>query len=272
AGETYDLTEYLTSGTLYGGYYKKYNGASSDIEARMKAASFGWADVNVDTLRATENGQVRQTGKNDAGGRAYVAENMQGANAITWDWDDSYNVDTLTTDGEEKAADPRGNAIKPEAGKVYYIKEVPASLYLKPHVAYTYRTDANYTVTKMWLVSDIDDVNYQLGGFVVNGTNVSSTGYVPQLTVVASNGGATHVMTPGDTFDAPCGYLTYKSYAPEELANKEVGFFWVTPDGMLVIHQNRMSITGTDTVAAIETGTTVTIYDAPTVVPYNFGN
>lgn len=269
---TYNLARTVSSGMLYGGYYKAYAGMSANFNIKNDPA---WEDVSVDQIIASYRGIVRQTTKTvngesvlykDTAGTAYNGVNE------TWNWDESYNIDTVTTQGATKEADPHGNAIKPVAGETYFIKEVPADKYLMPHLHFTYYLDAEQTITRFWLVSNIDDVNYQQGGFAVtNGDDTvlySSTDYVPQLTIFAQTNdeGKDEPLTPNGLFGAEGGYLTYKRFETSELHEGMVlRNYWVTPDGMIVLGANKITLGNTANVGSLVAGTVIELNTPSTV-------
>ncbi|MBQ2517866.1 MAG: InlB B-repeat-containing protein [Clostridia bacterium] len=277
---TYNLARTVSSGMLYGGYYKAYAGMSANFNIKNDPA---WEDVSVDRIIASYRGIVRQTSKTVDGESVLYKDNAgtayDGVN-VTWNWDDSYNIDTVTTQGAAKAADPHGNAIKPVAGETYFIKEVPADTYLMPHLHFTYygsaadstdEIDPASVITRFWLVSNIDDINYQQGGFTVTDGDdtvlYSSTDYVSQLTIRPDNNpDAAQTITPNGLFGAEGGYLTYKRFETSELHEGMVlRNYWVTPDGMIVLGANKITLGNTANVGSLVSGTEIEIGTRSTV-------
>ena len=277
---TYNLARTVSSGMLYGGYYKAYAGMSANFNIKNDPA---WEDVSVDRIIASYRGIVRQTTKTVDGESVLYKDNAgtayNGVN-VTWNWDDSYNIDTVTTQGAAKAADPHGNAIKPVAGETYFIKEVPADTYLMPHLHFTYygsaadstdEIDPASVITRFWLVSNIDDINYQQGGFTVTDGDdtvlYSSTDYVSQLTIRPDNNpDAAQTITPNGLFGANGGYLTYKRFETSDLHEGMVlRNYWVTPDGMIVLGANKITLGNTANVGSLVAGTEIEIGTRSTV-------
>ncbi len=269
---TYNLARTVSSGMLYGGYYKAYAGMSANFNIKNDPA---WEAVSVDQIIASYRGIVRQTTKTVNGESVLYKDNAGTAyNGVneTWNWDESYNIDTVTTQGVAKAADPHGNAIKPVAGETYFIKEVPADKYLMPHLHFTYYLDAEQTITRFWLVSNIDDVNYQQGGFAVTDGDdtvlYSSTDYVPQLTIFAQSNdeGKDEPLTPNGLFGAEGGYLTYKRFETSDLHEGMVlRNYWVTPDGMIVLGANKITLGNTANVGSLVAGSVIELGTPSTV-------
>ena len=139
-----------------------------------------------------------------------------------------------------EAQTENGMAMHPEIGKTYYIKEVPADMYLQPYFHYTYKIGTG-EISTAWLISDIDDSMYVETGFVIesadNTAKVCST-----LTVQNKVGGASVLLKPENIFRAKGvtrGYLSYLEVITdyENVLLEEgdrVVQYWVTPDGLIV--------------------------------------
>lgn len=193
----YDLiTGHLTANTLYGGYFASYSGASD--EAAVKGLPFD------------ENGKTT-----DANGTAYT-----GQTGVTWG----------------TAFTQHGNALKPVADTVYYVKEVPDT-YLRPYLHYTYYKDDGH-ISSAWLISNIDDVNYSQAGFLITSDSMDAQ-ICKSLTVRTLHGGNAVKLTSARLFKTT-GYLTYAqvingaSITAPFAENAEVRQYWVTPDSMMV--------------------------------------
>ncbi|MBQ1675636.1 MAG: InlB B-repeat-containing protein, partial [Oscillospiraceae bacterium] len=299
---TFDLTSLVSDGFLYGGYYKDYAGKSSSFDAKTAT---GWTEVtSVDAIKtkatvtpvATNVGLSDLVGKGrisqitDTGATLYNYDNLskdlekmvedgemtaEAAEAfeakLTWDWDTSYNADNH---------DAKGNAVVPEAGKTYYIKEVPASMYLLHYTHYTYKfgvTDGvENKITKMWMISDIDDGNYQGAGFVyfdenheakvVTSLTIRTTGTTPKDPDVLT----IELLFGEGKRDVTKGYLTYSAITEEELAGKtqiaDIQNFWITPDKMMVTGVDSRTLTGISSKTTLNGGTLQNV--GSTVTPY----
>ena len=154
----------------------------------------------------------------------------------------AYNGSNWTWTKPETEA---GNAITPKGGVTYYIKEVPASMYLQPYFHFTYLKEsdpANQVLRSGWLISDIDDCMYKETGFVIQ--TADKTAYVcTQLTVQNAVGGASVVLKPQNIFrgqGVSSGYLSYLEVMKDGACTNGMGTtatvlqYWVTPDNMIV--------------------------------------
>ncbi len=163
---TFDLTKLVDKNEyLYGGYYKSYAGIGTKMQSgnALDTAALTWSAVTdaaailpegetYDALsnlvaagkvsKATDTGAIRYTGQADA---FTLADAYQAANN-----------------------DAPGNAITPQAGAVYYIKEVPANLFLQPRLRYTYRAGTG-DIGMAFMFTNLDDANYLDGGFMKGG-------------------------------------------------------------------------------------------------------
>ena len=131
-----------------------------------------------------------------------------------------------------------GLTMIPESNTVYYLKEVPETKYLQPYMHYTYKIGEG-DIADGWLISDVDDLNYQETGFIIKAENEAKV--CQSLSVTNSKNGNTVKLTAKRVFTAE-GFLTYlaviKDYAPITdtgfAANCTVLEYWVTPDGLIV--------------------------------------
>lgn len=211
AGAAYDLSAKTASTFLYGGYYSNYAGKSTDFDV-TQIADTAWVN-NVYT---------------DEDGTPYVGA------AGVWVRAEAYEA--------------HGNAIIPEDGTVYYLKEVPDSKYLQPYFHYTYYLNGNTnpahpggTIGGAWLISAIDDMNYGETGFVISDANDKAEKIATSLTIKTSNGGNSVTLNSNRLFGA-AGYLDYltviKDSNPVTATNFSAGAkvlqYWVTPDGLIV--------------------------------------
>ena len=257
ADTTYSLTDLLKDSTeyLYGGYYRDYAGKSTD---------FAIKDLSFDetTNIANDNGE---------GAKGYTGDN------VTWAAADAYKI------GDEDFAG-KGNAIKPVADAVYFIKEVPAADFLQQRIKFTYKT-AGGKIGASWLITNADDANYLGVGSTVG--NTSYLGYMADsIKITALNTGKTQTFNVSDLFGKG-KKIAYKNvywdptavktgaepFGQElDLLNGEaVKNFWVTPDGMQVTNAVARTYTNYNNaykIAKSETTGSITIVeyaDTPTV-------
>ncbi|MBQ6116870.1 MAG: hypothetical protein IJL08_06060, partial [Oscillospiraceae bacterium] len=223
---TFNMAAEAKTGTLYGGYYSDYSGKSADFDAE--------AMTYDDKSWATDEGATPYTGANVTSSVWILSE-------------------ALTENGLE---------MHPEMGKVYYLKEVPADKYLRPYLHYTYKTGTG-GICSAWLISDVDDLNYQQTGFVIVDSNNEAEKVVSSLTVSAANGTTTIKLTPKRVFGAnSSNYLTYLPVINRNaltgadsiglLANGySVMQYWVTPDKLIVTGTTSRVYTGLGNIADI---------------------
>ena len=138
-----------------------------------------------------------------------------------------------------------GMKMNPQAGVTYYVKEVPAEMYLQPYFHYTYQKALNAgdpePIKTAWLISDIDDYQYRQTGFAIIDEN-NEAKVCSALTVQNKVGGASVVLKPETIFRAKGvtkGYLSYLEVitdgAPTLMqAGNQVVQYWVTPDNLIV--------------------------------------
>lgn len=267
--KTFDLTALVPKGTeeqryadgfLYGGYYKAYDGKDSTYGKSLWTAP----------EEAATAAELNATGSNVVT-KANAVEKYDAAKVnpgVTWTWADAYKAD----DG-----DAPGNAIVPEAGQTYYIKEVPTS-YLQHYTHYTYKfgttNGTNNLITKLWMVTAIDDNNYQSYGIKYDGT--PHDGIVAKsLTIKTKTEPVAIVrLTPTSIFGSKGvknGYLVYTAIEwPTQDSITGILNYWVTPDNMLVTGTAQRVLVGIKSADTIDIGTfeevpsTITPYGAPT--------
>ena len=248
---TVDIANRTTDGFLYGGYYASYAGVGSEFDV----ASATWLTPAAGTTDAFNDVEFNvlinkgwYSSTNDSGATIY-----NGVNA-TWTVDDA-TLELITASGN-------GLNIVPQAGAVYYIKEVPADKYLQPYFHYTYKKAAteggDEPIVTAWLISDIDDQNYTETGFVFVDTNNGKATVCKSLSVTAQTSGNTIKLTPKRVFGVDnSGLLTYRRVMDNYvgLAYNEAGDvfgdnvavfqYWVTPDGLIVTGTTSRVYTGT---------------------------
>lgn len=135
-----------------------------------------------------------------------------------------------------------GADFDPVAGETYYVKEVPEA-YLQPKTYSIYNTYYGNQVRAVYMVTAIDDPNYQLVGFEVAGVDSPETlvedETVYQVIEVTRAGEHYQTLTPASFFgtnvDAE-SLLHVQPYSGTIAANESFVFtpFFVTPDGVKV--------------------------------------
>lgn len=119
----FDLTKEISSGYLYGGYFKAY-GQTTSTNDQIKALTY-------------TDGKAK-----DPNGTAYT-----GSKATAWKSAKAYKVN-----GQKDFA--------PEVNQVYYLKEVP-NTYFRPRMEVIYDTrKSTHPVTDLYLFTATDDANY----------------------------------------------------------------------------------------------------------------
>lgn len=119
----FDLTKEISSGYLYGGYFKAY-GQTTSTNDQIKALTY-------------TDGKAK-----DPNGTAYT-----GKKATAWKSAKAYKVN-----GQKDFA--------PEVNQVYYLKEVP-NTYFRPRMEVIYDTrKSTHPVTDLYLFTATDDANY----------------------------------------------------------------------------------------------------------------
>ena len=218
-GTVYELAKKTAANFLYGGYYKNYTGKT--------------AGLSVEMLEALEESAWDANKYIDATGTAYTGK--PGA----WIAEDAYT-------------DVDGLHLIPVDGMIYYLKEVPAAKYLRPFVYYTYytisETEAN-PISTIWIISDVDDLNYPEAGFVITVTDTSKNEeteqFVKSLKITPHNNPDGSVTLNSTKCFNARGYLTYLTVyndgeygdpvTPNMLdGNAKIAQYWVTPDGCIV--------------------------------------
>ena len=268
AVNTVNLTELVdTSNYLYGGYYKAYSGASDTFKA--DPAELAWtqvASINAYGSNATINtlaqqGIVSTATDSGNGFKTYTAANI---NAAAFTWGDAY-----TTRGDQVIPI---NDVKKDEALVYYIKEVPIDNYLRPNLKFTYNQTTGQVAT-IWLVSGVDDGSYTEAGFFFNNkyykyqeaTDSLEGGFMDQIVFHPVN----HIDNSNDitcTYNNQCGeygitrgklYYRYVfnltsagatvvGYINDGIADKQIGQYWVTPDGAYVTGKYTRAYTGVE--------------------------
>jgi Listeria/Bacterioides repeat len=175
-----DLTASVTPGYLYGGYYKTYGGVNmTAVNAKIKALEMGtttWPDG------------VYNTGASESF-VAYTGASAKNGTQKFWTRADAYQITGSMS--STQIADVKAETMRPVAGSVYYLKEVPDT-YLANKFYYVYDNfndlvdeegnlideegnlipeGGNPVKTKLlqnlYFLSVIDDTNYTTIGYKV---------------------------------------------------------------------------------------------------------
>lgn len=218
----YDITQNLTAGTLYGGYYYDY----------------------------ADNGSYADDGKPVSDSKAY--EGGPGK----WKYEDVFTSAQKKV-GDKVVGGGIGTAMTPVAGVTYYVKEVPDD-YLKS-VVYVIYNDVegsdDHTINDLYSFTSVDDANYSKVGFVYKGKNgpkgATDVGklYKDYTITNSKDPSKTMTYTSNNMFkNNKNGYLAVKQkkeylilpdtfeearYAATSAAFQDTPY-WVTPDGLQV--------------------------------------
>lgn len=134
----FNIVDETKEGTLYGGYYTAYSGASM-------------TDQQIINATYDENGWMT-----DPEGTPYDA-----SKANVWVADQAYTTELKETGGG------KGTEMSPKGSVVYYLKEVPDG-YIRPYIHFTYDERAeNMPIKKLYLFTASDDRNYDGVGYII---------------------------------------------------------------------------------------------------------
>ena len=231
-----------------------------DLFAIWKLGDFyvyhsGVAGGSIETIQIPENGKYDLT-SNLTAGTLYGGYYLEGGFTAPSANDDgvptaacaAYDGDNWTWTTAQTAS---GKTLEPVAGVTYYIKEVPASRFLQPYTQYTYNR-SNYAISTLWMISDIDDANYQETGFYVQKDN-NPAKICTSLTVKTAVGNTSVTLRPETIFKLKGAtnkdYLTYLKMIDDSIDNlvgdgDTVGMYWITWDGMFVTGTAQRTLTG----------------------------
>ncbi len=251
ANSEFDLAARTTEGFLYGGYYTDYAGIASTFSAETAIEWEAFDPTKIADGFYFQNKKVVDGEEVKYFDEASGVAAYDGNTAGVWNWADAIK-------------DVKGTKAAPKAGDTYYIKEVPASKYLQPYLHYTYDLGSGY-ISKIWIISAIDDGNYNQAGFVViDSSNRASV--CNNLYIKSAEGNYTITLNAQTVFSGrgvQRGYLTYKAYTPaSNLTDKTILNYWLTPDGVLVTGTtNRKVLTPThiDSIGVTDTPCTSTL-------------
>jgi hypothetical protein len=143
-----------------------------------------------------------------------------------------------------------GKAITPKAGETYYIKEVPSS-YMNPNLYVTWDTYHNVKVTNgktgyklisMFLMTVVDDANYNEVGYGVNGiknitseTSGSDKDALTETFTITKEGQPYQELTSQSVFKLS-GLLLLQQKDGYIMSNAQFQDvpYWITPDNVTV--------------------------------------
>ena len=186
---TADLTSHVKPGYLYGGYYMAEgdvnyayaNVKHADVQAVADAYTANNAAANWTAAAAAGNDQSKaytlatttmsaqgKSFKNYFGDFLYVDSEGNGTNTqYVKNSDGTYTKNTPVWNKKAAQKTVRGDAVTPKPGAIFYLKEVP-SQYLAAKMFYTYDTTSpTKEIKDIWLISLLDDGNYQNAGYMV---------------------------------------------------------------------------------------------------------
>ncbi|MBQ6221575.1 MAG: InlB B-repeat-containing protein [Solobacterium sp.] len=205
--ESIDLTEYVTDGYLYGGYYSAYT--------RYEA-------TDADKANAEKSADLKITIPDST----YTPE-TDSTHVGFWNIENAYTAP--------------GTSMKPDAQTVYYLKEVP-TCYLRNYHQITY-VKSTGVLTGLYLLTAVDDNTYNSEGFVLKSDDDKEATIVKTFSVTNSGTGKTITLTPSIVFSSVGlaseggGYLGYSDITATDYFAEgtfTVSPFWVTPDEIKV--------------------------------------
>ena len=267
--KTFDLVSHVETGYLYGGYYTSYGGLNTvtldgktltiaDVIAQqynntgaaytVDSASVTWSQ----TATSGANPAVAELGADSVkamtGYEKYTGASMKIADNSRrfWTRSKAYGY------GDQVDAE-KGDSLKPEAGTVYYLKEVPET-YLTTKFLYTYDKQQNNQIQDFFMLTLVDDSYYSRVGFrtVQNADTVeaAATGAIVDRQSLASYFALTQkdhetVTVNAASFGLSSGYVGVKQYNDYIAANKSFTLMpaWETYDGVEVNSHGTLKLT-----------------------------
>lgn len=129
----------------------------------------------------------------------------------------------------------RGDVMTPVAGETYYLKEVPAA-YLRPYLHIVYNEYYGNVITGMYLITGVDDANYQEIGLDVRNITLNTMRQVSKVTVQASAAQGETTITTQTAFGVK-GFLGVWDQTNVLKENYEFTYtpYFITPDGVKVV-------------------------------------
>lgn len=159
---------------------------------------------------------------------------------------------------ENEAYTAKGTAITPVGGRTYYLKEVPDT-YLRPATYVVYDTVANNKIVHLYLLTAMDDNNYESVGFNATGTQnidpVNETGIKAELykQVIVNKEGSDNIpyqtLTPNEVFRVS-GYLAASGEKDNYIVKNGIYTqvpYYVTLDGVTVTGCQKLKVCLRDT-------------------------
>ena len=278
---TADLTSFVRPGYLYGGYYTDANNDGyaygyvehADVQAIADSYSNaelnGWSNVastaSVSTSAVIGTNNLHDTLPTIDENKNFI--NYTGAGLYTNGTNKAYVKDSSgqfvrDSQGNIKlwpavwngadAAQADGTNLRPQVGKVYYLKEV-APQYLTSRMLYTYDTDNSNDLLNVWIFTLLDDANYKCDnsntGFYVNSgsaaTSKDSANFQKKEIL------STSFMITQQASDLP---TTDPNYHPA--VTKTVNAATFGREGGVVMATQMTSLTGADSFTMLPTWTT----------------
>ena len=253
---TIDLANQTKSRYLYGGYYSRYEGASTEAIKTSAATLFPdtpdikWTQVSSDKYTLDLNGWEDDTKDGANTYKPYESD------SFTWNVANAYGMTLPSKDdtNTDPNASENGLAVTPVAGRTYYLKEVADTNYLESYLYYTFHgyfegEDIVGTgeIGSLFAISAIDDLNYWESGFIVVDTKRQAS-VVPTVTVHANNTSFTQTISPEEfgavgsnnflTFLTLYNELNTDSNNPNLIQDPsqsfKIGRYWITPDHLYV--------------------------------------
>ena len=152
-----------------------------------------------------------------------------------------WNYNWSYTDDEAQTVIATG--ITPVAGETYYIKEVPV-YYLRNYHQIMYVNSEPYDLKGLYLISAIDDLNYQQTGFTLKSTDDQRATSVVTDMIIQNAATGKSVTLKANTVFRTTGikqageYLTYYNATANKTYFTTGSFtvrpYWITPDGIKI--------------------------------------
>lgn len=211
----FNIQSKVKAGYLYGGYYTSY-------------------------LNLTDADAIAVAGTDEAATTALydgtaLNQTIDGATVRYWRKADAYG----TTPKSDKLGGGPGNEMQPKYGVVYYLKEVP-NKYLSTNMQYLYNLNTK-DVTKLYLISTIDDSYYSNVGFEVSTISDDQIGRISNSIKIQRFTGDTTTTLNANGYIGQRGYLTYITNTSliKENTSFKVSPFWTTYDGIKVKNEDK---------------------------------
>ena len=208
----YNIVNKVSSDKYYGGYYSEYGGTETDVTSL----------AYVNNKATDENGE------------SYDGSAIKSSNNVNF-WK------------KANAYSQAGNQMQPEAGKVYYLCEIPKTYLTLKYVLIASSNNSNVIAT-ISIVSVIDSANYQTQDIEITGTTVNDipATLAPRYSTAGVNSSISSIR-PQDYSGVTRGYVVVKG---EFLSSVEpdVQFtatpYWITVDGIRVNGPSKTYNTG----------------------------